>query len=89
MALKQLKPTTPGRRAMTVSDFSEITKTTPEKSLTISLKKSGGRNNLGRLTSAHRGGGHKRRYRIVDFKREKDNIPARVKSIEYDPNRNS
>ncbi|HON57639.1 MAG TPA: 50S ribosomal protein L2 [bacterium] len=89
MALKQLKPTTPGRRAMTVSDFSEITKTKPEKSLTVSLKKTGGRNNLGRITSWHRGGGHKRRYRIIDFKRDKDNIPAVVKAIEYDPNRNA
>ncbi|MBP7653451.1 50S ribosomal protein L2 [Candidatus Dependentiae bacterium] len=89
MGIKQLKPTTPGRRGMSVSDFSELTKSKPEKSLTMSLKKSGGRNNMGRVTSWHRGGGHKRRYRIIDFKRDKDNIQATISSIEYDPNRNS
>jgi len=89
MGIKQLKPTTPGRRGMTVSDFSELTRRTPEKSLTTTLKKSGGRNNTGRVTSWHRGGGHKRRYRLIDFKRDKDNIPAVVSTIEYDPNRNA
>lgn len=87
MALRKLKPNTPGTRFMSVADFSEITKTTPEKSLTTSISKSGGRNNLGRVTSRHRGGGHKRRYRIIDFKRNKFGIPAKVFSIEYDPNR--
>jgi large subunit ribosomal protein L2 len=89
MAIRKLKPNTPGTRFMSISSFEEITKTTPEKSLTVSLKKSGGRNNLGRVTSRHRGGGHKRRYRIVDFKRDKRGVPAKVFSIEYDPNRTS
>ena len=89
MAINKLKPNTPGTRFMSVSSFDEITKTTPEKSLTTTLKKSGGRNNLGRVTSRHRGGGHKKKYRIIDFKRDKDNIPAKVFSIEYDPNRTS
>ncbi|HPN30669.1 MAG TPA: 50S ribosomal protein L2 [bacterium] len=89
MGIKQLKPTTPGRRGMSVSDFTELTKSKPEKALTVSLMKSGGRNNTGRVTSWHRGGGHKKRYRIIDFKRDKDNIPATITSIEYDPNRNS
>lgn len=87
MAIRKLKPNTPGTRYMSISSFDEITKSTPEKSLTTSLKKSGGRNNLGRVTSRHRGGGHKRRYRIIDFKRDKHGIPAKVFSIEYDPNR--
>lgn len=87
MAIKKLKPTTPGRRFMTVSAFEEITSSTPEKSLLTSLKKSGGRNNLGRVTARHRGGGHKRAYRIIDFKRNKIGIPGTVKTIEYDPNR--
>jgi large subunit ribosomal protein L2 len=87
MALKTLKPITPGTRFYSVSTFSEITKTTPEKSLTVTLKKSGGRNNTGRITSRHRGGGHKRKYRIIDFKRNKFDMPAEVISIEYDPNR--
>lgn len=87
MALKQLKPVTPGTRFRSNSSFEEITKTTPEKSLTKALKKSGGRNNLGRVTARFLGGGHKRRYRIIDFKRDKQNIPAKVFSIEYDPNR--
>ena len=89
MGTKQLKPNTPGRRGMSVADFAEITKSKPEKSLTVSLKKSGGRNNLGRVTSWHRGGGHKRKYRIIDFKRDKENISAVVSSIEYDPNRSA
>lgn len=87
MAIKALKPVTPGTRFRSVSSFDEVTKATPEKSLTSSLKKSGGRNNLGRVTSRHRGGGHKRKYRIIDFKRDKAGIPAKVFSIEYDPNR--
>ncbi len=89
MAIRKLKPNTPGTRFMSISSFEEITKTTPEKSLTTAIKKSGGRNNLGRVTSRHRGGGHKRRYRIIDFKRDKKNIAAKVFSIEYDPNRTS
>ena len=87
MAIKSYKPTTPSRRHMTVLPFDEITKTEPEKSLTVPLKKTGGRNAQGRLTVRHRGGGHKRLYRIVDFKRVKDDIPAKVAAIEYDPNR--
>lgn len=88
MALKKLKPNTPATRYYSISTFEEITKTEPEKSLTRPLKKSGGRNNLGRITSRHRGGGHKRKYRIVDFKRGKEGT-AEVISIEYDPNRTS
>lgn len=87
MATKKYKPTSPGRRFVSVPDFAEITRTEPEKSLLAPLNKQGGRNNLGRLTVRHRGGGHKRQYRIIDFKRDKDGIPARVASIEYDPNR--
>ncbi len=87
MGIKKYKPTTPGLRGMTVSTFEEITKTTPEKSLTTSLKKHSGRNNRGAITVRHQGGGSRRKYRIIDFKRNKDNIPATVKSIEYDPNR--
>jgi large subunit ribosomal protein L2 len=89
MAIRKLKPNTPGTRYQSISTFEEITKTTPEKSLTTSLKKSGGRNNQGRVTSRARGGGHKRKYRVIDFKRDKFNIPAKVHSIEYDPNRTS
>lgn len=89
MAIRKLKPNTPGTRFMSISSFEEITKTTPEKSLTTAIKKSGGRNNLGRVTSRHKGGGHKRKYRIIDFKRDKKNIAAKVFSIEYDPNRTS
>ena len=89
MALKKFKPTSPGRRTMMVSTFEEITRQKPEKSLTVALKKTGGRNNKGRLTVRHRGGGHKRRYRIIDFKRNKDDIPAKVAHIEYDPNRSA
>ena len=87
MGIKKYKPTTPGLRGMTVSTFEEITKTTPEKSLTTSLKKHSGRNNRGKITVRHQGGAERRKYRIIDFKRNKDNIPATVKSIEYDPNR--
>ena len=89
MAIRKYKPNTPGTRFMSVSNFEEITKTSPEKSLTSSLNKSGGRNNIGRVTSRHIGGGHKRKYRIIDFKRDKDGIPAKVFSIEYDPNRSA
>nr|WP_290667329.1 50S ribosomal protein L2 [Ardenticatena sp.] len=87
MGIKVYKPTTPGRRGMTGYDFSEITKTEPERSLVEPLKKHAGRNNQGRITVRHRGGGNKRKYRIIDWKRDKDGIPARVVSIEYDPNR--
>src|SRR5918997_3531898 len=89
MPLRKRKPTSAGRRFQTVSDFSEITKTTPEKSLLAPKPKSGGRNVYGRKTSRHRGGGHKQQYRIVDFKRNKDGVPATVAAIEYDPNRNA
>jgi large subunit ribosomal protein L2 len=89
MAIKTYKPTSPGRRFQTCSDFEEITASQPEKSLLRPLKKSGGRNVNGRLTSRHIGGGHKRRYRLVDFRRDKIDIPARVASIEYDPNRSA
>ena len=87
MPVKKYKPTSPGRRGMSGSDFAEITRSKPEKSLTEPLKRHAGRNNQGRITVRHRGGGHKRRYRIIDFKRDKDGIPAKVVSIEYDPNR--
>lgn len=89
MGLKKLKPVTPSQRFAILPDFSEITRVEPEKSLLEPLKKSGGRNNYGRLTSRHRGGGHKRMYRIIDFKRDKRNIPGKVFSIEYDPNRSA
>ena len=89
MALKKYKPTSPGRRFMSVSSFEEITKTEPEKSLTAPIKKTGGRNVNGRITTRHQGGGHKRRYRIIDFKRRKDGVPAKVAAIEYDPNRSA
>jgi len=89
MAIKTMKPTTPARRYQTYSTFEEITSTEPEKSLTKPAKKTGGRNNAGRMTSRHRGGGHKRKYRVVDFRREKTDIPAKVKTIEYDPNRSA
>lgn len=89
MALKKNNPTSPGRRFQTVSSFEEITTSKPEKSLLKPIKRSGGRNSLGRITVRHRGEGHKRRYRIIDFKRKKDNIPATVASIEYDPNRSA
>ena len=87
MALRHRKPTSPGRRFQTVSDFAELTTTTPEKSLLEPKAKTGGRNSYGRKTSRHRGGGHKQQYRIIDFKRNKDHIPAKVATIEYDPNR--
>lgn len=87
--MKKYKPTTPSRRFMTGSDFQEITATRPQKSLLLPLKEKGGRNSQGRIAVRHRGGGHKRRYRIIDFKRDKFDIPARVVSIEYDPNRSS
>ncbi|WP_462412561.1 50S ribosomal protein L2 [Neobacillus sp. Marseille-QA0830] len=89
MAIKKYKPTSNGRRGMTVSDFAEITTSTPEKSLLAPLKSRGGRNNQGKLTVRHQGGGHKRQYRIIDFKRTKDGIPGRVATIEYDPNRSA
>ncbi len=89
MGVKKLKPTSPGRRFMTVSDFDSVTKSTPEKSLLAPKNSSAGRNSYGRITSRHRGGGHKRRYRIVDFRRNKDGVPATVHSVEYDPNRNA
>ncbi len=87
MGIKRFKPYTPSRRQMTVSDFSEITKSTPEKSLCVHIKKTAGRNNQGKITVRHIGGGTKKKYRIIDFKRNKDSIPAKVASIEYDPNR--
>ena len=89
MAIKSYNPTSAGRRHQTCSTFDEITKTTPEKSLLVSLKKSGGRNSNGRITSRHQGGGHKQKYRIIDFRRDKRSIPATVASIEYDPNRSA
>ena len=89
MPVRKFKPTSPGRRFMSVSTFEEITKTEPEKSLLEPVAKKGGRNNNGRVTTRHQGGGHKRRYRIVDFKRQKDGVPAKVASIEYDPNRSA
>ena len=87
MGIKKYKPTTPGLRGMTVSTFEEITESTPEKSLTYTLKKNAGRNNRGCITVRHQGGGTRRKYRVIDFKRNKDDIPATVKTIEYDPNR--
>jgi len=89
MAVKKVKPTSPGRRFQDYSSFEEITSTSPERRLLRAIKKSGGRNTLGRITVRHRGGGHKRKYRLVDFKRDKTGIPARVATIEYDPNRST
>ena len=89
MPVRKYKPTSPGRRQMSVSGFDEITRSTPEKSLLVPLKKTAGRNNIGRITTRHRGGGAKRFYRIVDFKRNKYSVPAKVASIEYDPNRSA
>jgi len=89
VGIKKYKPTSPGRRHGSVLDFTEITATKPEKALLRPLKKTGGRNNMGRITARRRGGGHKRRYRLIDFKRDKDGVPGRVKSIEYDPNRSA
>ena len=89
MAIKKYKPITPGQRGMTVSAFDEITKTTPEKSLTVTLKKHSGRNVRGKITVRHRGGGYRPKYRIIDFKRLKDGVPGKVSAIEYDPNRSA
>jgi len=90
MGIRRYKPVTPGRRGATVSDFAELTKgAQPEKGLMVRKKMSGGRNNQGRITARHRGGGHKRMYRLIDFRRDKDGVPARVASIEYDPNRSA
>ena len=89
MAIKKYKPTTPGRLGMSSLSFEEITSTSPERSLLEPLSKKGGRNNTGRITTRHQGGGHKRQYRVIDFKRNKDNIPAKVATIEYDPNRSA
>jgi large subunit ribosomal protein L2 len=89
MPVRKYKPTTPGRRGASVSDFSEITRTQPEKSLTKPLPKRAGRNAQGRITMRHQGGGHKRQYRVIDFKRNKDGVPAKVAQIEYDPNRSA
>lgn len=88
MGIRKRKPTSPGRRFQTSSDFAEVTRSTPEKSLLAKQSSTGGRNNYGRKTARHRGGGHKQRYRVVDFRRNKDDVPATVASIEYDPNRN-
>ena len=87
MPQRNRKPTSPGRRFQTVADFSDITKTSPERSLTEKKTSTGGRNNYGRMTSRHRGGGHKRQYRVIDFRRNKDGVPAKVAAVEYDPNR--
>ena len=89
MPTRNYKPTSAGRRGMSVADFTEITKTTPERSLIEPHKRTGGRNALGRMTTRHRGGGHKRRYRVIDFVRNKDGVPAKVAAIEYDPNRSA
>src|SRR2546427_8592691 len=89
MPIRRYKPTSPGRRFMSVSTFDEVTKTKPEKSLLEPVTKKGGRNNNGRITTRHQGGGHKRRYRVIDFKRLKDGVPAKVAAIEYDPNRSA
>ena len=89
MAIKKYKPTSPARRFMTVSAYEEITTTTPERSLLVSLSKSGGRNSMGRITVRHIGGGNRNKYRIIDYKRNKDGIPAKVATIEYDPNRSA
>ena len=88
MGIRKYKPTTPGRRGASVADFAEITRSKPEKSLLRPLHKTGGRNNTGRITTRHKGGGHKRQYRVIDFRRwDKDGVPAKVAHIEYDPNR--
>lgn len=89
MGIRIYRPTSPGRRGMSVSDFEEITRSTPERSLLRPVQKQAGRNNEGRVTVRHRGGGHKRRYRVIDFKRDKPGVPGRVDSIEYDPNRSA
>ena len=89
MPLRKRKPTSAGRRFQSVSDFSEITKDKPERTLVVPLPKTGGRNAYGRKTARHKGGGHKQQYRLIDFKRTKDGVPATVAAIEYDPNRNA
>ena len=89
MGIKHFKPTSPGRRGMSVLTTDDLTRKKPEKRLTKGLRKRGGRNNAGRITSRHRGGGHKRIYRMIDFKRDKTDVPARVASLEYDPNRSA
>ena len=89
MPLRKRKPTSAGRRFQSVSDFSEITRSKPERSLVVPKPRTGGRNSYGRKTARHRGGGHKQQYRIIDFKRDKDGVPAKVAAIEYDPNRNA
>ena len=89
MAVKQYKPTSPGRRGMSGHTFEDITRKGPEKSLTQPLHRRAGRNHQGRISVRHRGGGHRRRYRLIDFKRDKDGVPGRVASIEYDPNRSA
>ena len=89
MGIRKVKPTSPGRRFQTYATFEELTTDRPEKSLIRPLRKSGGRNNAGRVTAWQRGGGHKRRYRVIDFKRDKEGIPARVATVEYDPNRSA
>jgi len=89
MGTRKFKPTTPSRRTMSASDFAEVTRSRPHKSLVVKKTRSGGRNNRGRITSRHLGGGHKQRYRIIDFKRDKEGVPGRVASIEYDPNRSA
>jgi len=89
MPIRKLKPRSPGVRAQTVSGFDEITKSTPEKSLLVSIARKGGRNNNGRITAKRRGGGHRKQYRVIDFKRRKDGIPAKVVGVEYDPNRSA
>ena len=89
MAIKKYKPTSPARRFMTVSAYEEVTSSTPERSLLVSLNKTGGRNATGRITVRHIGGGNRNKYRIIDFKRDKDGIPAKVASVQYDPNRSA
>lgn len=89
MGIKKFKPTSAGRRHMTMSTFEEITRDTPERSLLAPLKSTGGRNSYGRITKRHTGGGHKRKYRLIDFKRDKKEIPAKIVSVEYDPNRSA
>ena len=89
MAIKKYKPTSPARRFMTVSAYEEVTSSTPERSLLVSLNKTGGRNSMGRITVRHIGGGNRNKYRIIDFKRNKDGIPAKVASVQYDPNRSA
>src|SRR5215469_11446392 len=89
MGIRQFKPVTPATRFRSVSDFAEVTKSTPEKSLLEPLRRTGGRNNKGHVTTRHQGGGHKRQYRRIDFRRDKAGVPAKVASVEYDPNRNA